>query len=90
MTRPENIVKVGEYDTFLDDASLPASGSWFYGCWGVYAHFQSGTIIGSDINSRIVGVEANFKRACYLEGKAFAEDKDGIVVYPLQVLPLKF
>ena len=23
----ENIVKVGEYDTFLDDASLPASGS---------------------------------------------------------------
>jgi choice-of-anchor B domain-containing protein len=88
MTRPENIVKVGEYDTFLDDASLPVSGSWFYGCWGVYAHFKSGTIIGSDINSGLWVLKPTFKRACYLEGKAFAEDKDGIV-YPIAGATIK-
>ncbi|MFN8318426.1 MAG: hypothetical protein U0V54_03285 [Saprospiraceae bacterium] len=75
MTRPENIVKVGEYDTFLDDASLPASGSWFYGCWGVYAHFQSGTIIGSDIISGLWVLKPTFKRLVTLKAKPLRRTK---------------
>ncbi len=88
MTRPENIIKVGEYDTYLNDASLPANSSWFYGCWGVYTHFASGTIIGSDINSGLWVLKPTFKRACYLEGSAYAKDNDGIV-YPIAGATIK-
>lgn len=82
MTRPDNIIKVGEYDTYLNDSSLPQSGSWFYGCWGVYAHFASGTVIGSDINSGLWVFKPTYQRACYLEGNARAIDIDG-TVYPI-------
>ena len=82
MTRPDNIIKVAEYDTYLNDSSLPQSGSWFYGCWGVYPHFASGTIIGSDINSGLWVFKPTYQRACYLEGNARAIDIDG-AIYPI-------
>ncbi|MBK7789848.1 MAG: choice-of-anchor B family protein [Saprospiraceae bacterium] len=88
MTRPDNIVKVGEYDTYLNDSSLPQSGAWFYGCWGVYAHFASGTVIGSDINSGLWVFKPNYQRACYLEGNARAIDIDG-AVYPIAGASIK-
>ncbi len=88
MTRPDNIIKVGEYDTYLNDSSLPQSGSWFYGCWGVYAHFASGTVIGSDINSGLWVFKPTYQRACYLEGNARAIDIDG-AVYPIAGASIK-
>lgn len=88
MTRPQNIVKVGEYDTYLNDASLPQGGNWFYGCWGVYAHFASGTVIGSDINSGLWVFKPTYQRACYLEGNARAVDIDG-AVFPIAGASIK-
>ncbi|MBK8700138.1 MAG: choice-of-anchor B family protein [Saprospiraceae bacterium] len=77
MTRPDNIVKVGEYDTYLTDSQLPANANWFFGCWGVYPYFKSGTIIGSDINAGLWVFTPTYQRACYLEGNVKLQNPDG-------------
>lgn len=69
ITRPDNLVQVGNYDTYPN-----ASGSGFQGCWGAYPYFPSGTIIASTMTA--VGTNAGelwvltptYVRACYLEG----------------------
>ena len=61
-SRPDNLIKVGAYDTFLG----PHGG--FSGCWGVYPYLPSGTIIASDINSGLYVFSSTVDRACYLEG----------------------
>lgn len=69
VTRPDNLVQVGNYDTY------PAAGSGFEGCWGVYPFFPSGTIVASNINAQGTGngemfvVTPKYVRACYLEGR---------------------
>ena len=69
VTRPDNMVQVGNYDTYPG-----ASGSGFDGCWGVYPYFHSGTIIASNINALNTGngelfiITPDYHRACYLEG----------------------
>lgn len=69
VTRPDNLVQVGNHDTY------PASGSGFDGAWGVYPYFPSGTIVVSNINAQNTGdgelwvVTPEYHRACYLEGK---------------------
>ena len=60
--KPDNLIKVGAYDTFLG----PDGG--FSGCWGVYPYLPSGTIIASDINSGLYVFSSTVNRACYLEG----------------------
>ncbi len=68
-TRPDNLVQVGDYDTY------PGSGGGFDGCWGVYPYFPSGTLIASNINAEGTGngelfiLTPDYHRACYLEGK---------------------
>ena len=67
-TKPDNLVQVGNYDTY------PTAGSGFDGCWGVYPFFPSGTLIASNINALNTGngelfvVTPDYHRACYLEG----------------------
>ncbi|MFM8489134.1 MAG: carboxypeptidase regulatory-like domain-containing protein, partial [Bacteroidota bacterium] len=79
ITRPDNLVQVGNYDTY------PTTGSGFEGCWGVYPYFPSGTIVASNINALNTGdgevffVTPEYKRACYLEGKI----TDGLTGLPL-------
>ncbi len=65
VTRPDNLIQVGNYDTFV------GTGSGFEGCWGVYPFFPSGTIIASNIGGpgELFMVTPNYVRACYLEGK---------------------
>jgi choice-of-anchor B domain-containing protein len=69
ITRPDNLVQVGNYDTYLP------SGEGFDGCWGVYPYFPSGNIIASNIpigdagNGKMFVITPNYRRACYLEGK---------------------
>jgi choice-of-anchor B domain-containing protein len=67
ITRPANLVQVGNHDTY------PGSGGGSDGCWGVYHDFPSGNIIASNINVGGKGelwiVTPNYVRACYLEGK---------------------
>lgn len=61
--RPENLVEVGNFDTYLG----PHGG--FNGAWGVYPYFSSGNIVVSDINNGLFVINATPIRACYLEGQ---------------------
>ena len=64
VTRPDNLIQVGNYDTYA------GSGSGFEGCWGVYPFFPSGNIIVSNIGApgELFVISPNYVRACYLEG----------------------
>ncbi|MDO8366880.1 MAG: choice-of-anchor B family protein [Saprospiraceae bacterium] len=67
ITRPDNLIQVGNHDTYAP------SGGGSEGCWGVYHNFTSGNIIASNINVGGAGelwvITPNYVRACYLEGK---------------------
>ncbi len=78
MTRPDNIVKVGSYDTYFNEASLENVASWFEGCWGIYPFLKTGHIVMSDINTGFYLVKPTYKRASYLEGNVFVESSTGI------------
>ena len=62
-TRSHNVVQVANYDT---DPSR--SGDGFTGSWGAFPYLPSGKLLASDIRRGLFVVEANFTRACYLEG----------------------
>jgi choice-of-anchor B domain-containing protein len=70
VSRPSNLVQVGDYDTY------PAEGGGGYGgCWGVYPYLPSGNIIASNINDvpfsstgKLFVFTPNYVRGCYLEG----------------------
>lgn len=61
-TYPENVVKVGEFD------SSPLTDGGFDGAWGVYPYFPSGNIIVSDREEGLFALEALPQRGCYLSG----------------------
>ncbi len=63
LTRPGNLVQVGNYDT-----SPSTSGSNEEHCWGVYPFLPSGTIVASDMQDGLFVLTPNYVRACYLEG----------------------
>lgn len=63
--RPDNLVQVARYDTYLpalDPADI------FNGAWGVYPYLPSGTIIVSNIDEGLFVLTPTYKRAAYLEG----------------------
>lgn len=61
--RPDNLIKVGQYDTFLPD------GSGFSGCWGAYPFLPSGLVLASDLASGLFVFQPDYQRAAYLEGQ---------------------
>ena len=63
VTKPANLVEIGNYDT------SPLFGDGFSGCWGVYPYFPSGLIVASDIEEGLFILEPSYIRACYLEGQ---------------------
>lgn len=63
--RPDNMIEVGNYDTFLGDDG------GFNGAWGAYPFLPSGLVLVSDINSGLFVLEPNYVRASYLEGTTF-------------------
>jgi len=69
VSRPDNMVQVGNYDTYPT-----GSGSGFSGCWGVYPYLPSGNILLSNINGASSSngelwiVSPNYVRGCYVEG----------------------
>lgn len=63
VSRPDNIISVGSYDTYPQ-----GTGGGFSGCWGVYPYLPSGTIVASDINNGLFVLTPTYTRACYLEG----------------------
>ncbi len=62
-THPENMVEVGNYDTYPS-----GSGDGFTGCQGVYSFLPSGNIIATDMENGLFVLNPVFIRACYLEG----------------------
>lgn len=61
--RPQNLVQVGNYDTYTI-----GSGGGFEGAWGVYPFLPSGTIVVSNIHEGLYVLSPTYVRACYLEG----------------------
>ncbi|TXB68955.1 choice-of-anchor B family protein [Phaeodactylibacter luteus] len=61
-SRPDNLIEVGNYDTFL------GGNGGFSGAWGLYPFLPSQTVLVSDINSGLYVLQPNFMRACWLEG----------------------
>ncbi len=62
VTRPKNMVQVGNYDTYS------GSGGGFNGAWGVYPFLPSGTILVSNIEDGLFVFTPTYQRACYFEG----------------------
>jgi choice-of-anchor B domain-containing protein len=63
VSRPDNMIITGYYDTYPQ-----GTGSGFNGCWGVYPFLPSGTIVASDINNGLFVLTPTYIRGCYLEG----------------------
>lgn len=61
--RPNNIIKIGEYDTYPQ-----GTGGGIQGCWGVYPYLPSGNILASDISNGLFVLGVTYSRASYLEG----------------------
>lgn len=61
--RPDNLIKVGHYDS-----SPLYSGNGYHGAWGVYPYLPSGNILISDIENGLYVVTPNYVRGCYFEG----------------------
>ena len=68
VSRPSNMVQVGNYDTYTNTAT------GFNGAWGVYPFLPSGNILVSNINgtSNTNGemwvLTPTYQRGCYIEG----------------------
>jgi choice-of-anchor B domain-containing protein len=62
--RPENLVEVGNYDTYPS-----GGGTGMDGAWGVYPYLPSGNILVSNVNEGLFILKPNYLRACYLEGR---------------------
>jgi len=62
-SKPDNLVKVGAYDTYFG-----AHGG-FNGIWGVYPFLPSGYILASDRDRGLFIFETTIDRACLLEGR---------------------
>jgi choice-of-anchor B domain-containing protein len=71
--RPDNLVPVGVYDTWLGPNTIEGKG-----CWDVYPYFASHTLISSNIPAienptnlpgKLFVFSPNHTRACYIEGE---------------------
>lgn len=68
VSRPANMVQVGNYDTYTN------TGTGFNGAWGVYPFLPSGNILISNIsgtsttNGEMFVLTPTFQRGCYVEG----------------------
>ncbi|MBX2893325.1 MAG: choice-of-anchor B family protein [Saprospiraceae bacterium] len=70
VSRPDNLVQVGNYDTWPNGA-----GPGFEGCWGVYPYLPSGNILATNIpmlntnNGQLFVLSPTYMRGCYVEGE---------------------
>ncbi len=71
--KPDNLIKVGAYDTWL------GGDGGFRGCWGAYPYLPSGLILASDINSGLYVFSSSVNRACYLEGNV-VDSETGLAI----------
>jgi hypothetical protein len=68
VSRPANLIQVGNYDTYS------STGTGFNGAWGVYPYLPSGNILVSNINGasstsgELWVLTPTYQRGCYIEG----------------------
>jgi hypothetical protein len=60
--KPDNMIQVGSYDTY------PGADGGYNGAWGAYPFLPSGLLLVSDIQTGLYVLNADYKRASYLEG----------------------
>ena len=75
VSRPNNMIVTGYYDTYA-----AGSGNGFSGDWGVYPFLPSGTIVVTNIDEGLFVLSPTYVRACYLEGNI----KDSVTSLNLQ------
>jgi choice-of-anchor B domain-containing protein len=61
-SKPDNLIEVGNFDTFF------GGGQGFNGAWGAYPFLPSGLVLVTDIGNGLYVLDANYVRACWLEG----------------------
>ncbi len=61
-SRPQNLVEVGNFDTFL------GGNGGFSGAWGAYPFLPSGIILATDIDNGLFVIGPDYQRASFLEG----------------------
>ncbi len=79
VNRPQNMVKVGGYDTFL------GNDGGFGGCWGAYPWLPSGHVLASDRQTGLYVLSPTYQRACYLEGRV-TNSMTGAAVFDAEIL----
>ena len=62
ITQPDNMVLVGQYDTY------PQQTTSYDGCWGAYPFLPSGLILATDITEGLFVLQPNYVQAAYLRG----------------------
>lgn len=59
---PEDMIKVGQYDTY------PGTSSNFIGCWGAYPYLPSGILLASDIENGLFVLQPEYVKAARMQG----------------------
>ncbi len=62
-TYPDNMVEVGNYDTYSQGAGDGETGDW-----GVYPYLPSGNLLVSDMINGLFVLKPTYTQACYLKG----------------------
>jgi len=73
VTRPENMIEVGHFDTFIGQSG------GFNGCWGAFPFLPSGLLLASDRQSGLFVLQPTLVRAAYLEGTVTTEGTSELV-----------
>lgn len=77
-SRPDNIIEVGNFDTFL------GGDGGFSGAWGLYPYLPSGIVLVSDINNGLFVLDAQYVHACWLEGNV-TDSQSGAALFDVNV-----
>lgn len=65
ISRPHNMVEVGNYDT------SPLQNSNFEGCWGAYPFLPSGLVLATDMQEGLFVLQSDYRNAAFLEGTTY-------------------
>lgn len=77
VSRPNNMIQTGIYDTSPD-----YNYEGFHGAWGVYPFLPSGKILASDIEEGLYVFQPTYVRGCYLEGTVKDVHTNGPIFFP--------
>ena len=71
-SRPDNLIEVGNFDTFLPDDPDNRG----FGAWGAYPFLPSGKVLITDSGNGLYVLEPNYVRGAFLEGTVQGKSLD--------------